>query len=216
MGWLDAAALQGSLSGCGFDLVVRVSPFGAKSLPSWRERNSAMIRNLVRLLALAFCLGLPMMTTAGAAVVGGVASAGRLALAASPIEQAQYVYGGAPYCWYGNGWRGPGWYRCGFAFRTGYGWGGGYGWNGWRGGYRGGAAVYRGGYRGGAAVYRGGGYRGGGAVYRGGGYRGGAYRGGGYRGGGAYRGGGYRGGGGGFHGGGGRGGFHGGGGRGRR
>ncbi|WP_294540037.1 hypothetical protein [uncultured Rhodoblastus sp.] len=168
-----------------------------------------MLRIFIRLLALAFCLGLPAINTAGAAVVGGIASGGRLALAASPIEQAQYVYGGAPYCFYGNGWRGPGWYRCGFAFRTGYGWGGGYGWNGWRGGYRGGAAVYRG-YRGGPAVYRGG-YRGGGAVYRGGGYRGGGVYRGGYRGGGAYRGGGYRGGG---YGGGGRG-FHGGG-RGRR
>ncbi len=157
-----------------------------------------MIRNLVRLLALAFCLGLPMMSTADASVVSGVASVGRVALDLSAIEQAQYVYGGAPYCWYGNGWRGPGWYRCGFAFRTGYGWGGGYGWNNWRGGYRGGAAVYRGGvYRRGAVGYRGG-YRGG-AVVRGGAYRGGAVRGGAYRGGG-YRGGGARG----FHGGGGR------------
>jgi hypothetical protein len=148
-----------------------------------------MIRNLVRLLALAFCLGLPMMSVADASVVSGVASVGRVALEVSAIEQAQYVYGGAPYCWYANGWRGPGWYRCGFAFRTGYGWGGGYGWNNWRGGYRGGAVVRRGVYRGGAVAYRGG-YRGG-AVYRGG-YRGGAYRGGAYRGG-AYRGGGARG-----------------------
>ena len=42
-----------------------------------------------------------------------------------------YVYGGHRYCFYFNGWHGPGWYRCGFAFRRGLGWGGVYGWNDW-------------------------------------------------------------------------------------
>jgi hypothetical protein len=146
-----------------------------------------MFKTLVRSLALALCFGLPIAGPANAAVMDGLNSAGPLAVHVAPVELAQYAYGGANYCWYPNGWRGPGWYQCGFAFRTGYGWGGGYGWNGWRGG----------GYRGGAVVVRGGGYRGG-AVYRGGAYRGGAVvRGGGYRGGGvAVRGGGYRGGGG--------------------
>jgi hypothetical protein len=53
-----------------------------------------------------------------------------------PIEQAAYFYGGAEYCFYPNGWRGPGFYRCGFAFRRGYGWGGPLGWRGWGGGPR--------------------------------------------------------------------------------
>ena len=42
-----------------------------------------------------------------------------------------YVHEGHRYCFYLNGWHGPGWYRCGFAFRRGLGWGGVYGWNDW-------------------------------------------------------------------------------------
>jgi hypothetical protein len=42
-----------------------------------------------------------------------------------------YVHEGQRYCFYFNGWHGPGWYRCGFAFRRGLGWGGVYGWNSW-------------------------------------------------------------------------------------
>jgi hypothetical protein len=42
-----------------------------------------------------------------------------------------YVHEGNRYCFYFNGWHGPGWYRCGFAFRRGLGWGGVYGWNSW-------------------------------------------------------------------------------------
>ena len=30
-----------------------------------------------------------------------------------------------------DGWNGPGWYWCGYAWRRGYGWGGGYGYHGW-------------------------------------------------------------------------------------
>lgn len=72
--------------------------------------------------------------------VGGAASAaepfdrgdGRFAAEESlPLEPAQYYWGGRPYCWYFEGWRGPGWYRCGNPWRQGYGWGGGHGWRGW-------------------------------------------------------------------------------------
>src|SRR6476619_7301611 len=42
-----------------------------------------------------------------------------------------YVHEGQRYCFYFNGWHGPGWYRCGFANRRGLGWGGVYGWNDW-------------------------------------------------------------------------------------
>lgn len=60
-----------------------------------------------------------------------------------PLEKAQFIYNGRNYCWYEDGWRGPGWYWCGQAHREGVGWGGAYGWNGWRtmhgGGYRRGA-----------------------------------------------------------------------------
>ena len=42
-----------------------------------------------------------------------------------------YVHEGRRYCFYFDGWHGPGWYRCGFAWRRGFGWGGVYGWNDW-------------------------------------------------------------------------------------
>jgi hypothetical protein len=92
---------------------------------------------------------------AAAALAGANATPSRAAMlitgldptaaAPSPVEKAQLVvgvggpgfyYGGRSYCWYDNGWRGPGWYWCGYALRVGYGWGGGAGWRGhyWRGG----------------------------------------------------------------------------------
>ncbi len=79
------------------------------------------------------------------------------------LEKAQYLYGGRNYCWYSGGWRGPGYYWCGYAWRRGYGWGGPFGWHGWswhswHGGY---------GYHGGG--YHGGGYHGGGGFHGGGG-----------------------------------------------
>jgi hypothetical protein len=57
------------------------------------------------------------------------------------IEQAQFVYLGRNYCWYDRGWRGPGFYWCGYAWRRGLGWGGGAGWRGWH--HRGGHAIGR-------------------------------------------------------------------------
>ena len=54
----------------------------------------------------------------------------------APVEDANFVHLGIPYCWYPNGWRGAGFYQCGFAWRTGFGWGGPWGWNGWGGGWR--------------------------------------------------------------------------------
>ncbi len=46
-------------------------------------------------------------------------------------KTAVYIVEGRRYCFYFNGWHGPGWYRCGFARRRGLGWGGVYGWRGW-------------------------------------------------------------------------------------
>jgi hypothetical protein len=83
-----------------------------------------------------------------------VAAAASLLVA--PAAYAQFVYLGHEYCWYSGGWKGPGFYRCGYAWRHGYGWGGPAGWMGYS--YRGGAYYH------GGAVYRGyyGGYHGGG------------------------------------------------------
>jgi hypothetical protein len=108
-----------------------------------------------------------------------------------PIERVQYYWGGQNYCWYPNGWKGPGWYWCGYASRYGNGWGGGYGWRGWGvpGGWHGGYGYYgRPGWHGGGVygggVYRGGGWHGGGWHGGGGGWHGGGWHGGGYDGGG--------------------------------
>jgi hypothetical protein len=49
------------------------------------------------------------------------------------IEKAQaFVWQGRRYCWYDDGWHGPGFYWCGYARRHGLGWGGGAGWHGWQ------------------------------------------------------------------------------------
>jgi hypothetical protein len=50
----------------------------------------------------------------------------------SVIDHVQFRWAGYEYCWYDDGWRGPGFYRCGFRLRTGLGWGGPAGWHGWR------------------------------------------------------------------------------------
>lgn len=46
-------------------------------------------------------------------------------------QDVQYFYGGRRYCFYPDGWRGPGYYWCGYAWRRGFGWGGPMGWRGW-------------------------------------------------------------------------------------
>jgi len=67
----------------------------------------------------------------------GVDRAGEL----PSLDRVQFIFGGRNFCWYDNGWRGPGFYWCGYAFRSGYGWGGVAGWNGWRGGGGGSRAI---------------------------------------------------------------------------
>ncbi|HEY4075429.1 MAG TPA: hypothetical protein VGM26_00730 [Rhizomicrobium sp.] len=125
----------------------------------------------------------------------GAAVAALSVLSSVPVANAQlYAWGGRNYCWYYDGWHGPGYYWCGYRLRRGYGWGGGMGWHGWGGG----------GYRRGFHAGYGGGYHGGGG-FHGGGHAGGGFHGG-YHGGGGFHGGGHAGGG--FHGGGGHGGHH--------
>lgn len=48
------------------------------------------------------------------------------------VQTVQFVWRGRRYCWYDAGWRGPGWYWCGYRLRRGFGWGGPVGWHGWR------------------------------------------------------------------------------------
>lgn len=71
------------------------------------------------------------ITGAEAAVISPHAL-GAAAQEQSVLEQVQYRWAGREYCWYPDGWRGPGFYRCGYRLRVGYGWGGPVGWHGWR------------------------------------------------------------------------------------
>jgi hypothetical protein len=85
---------------------------------------------LMRLSIYTAAASLAVLITVGQAAAMPV---DRLTPAAVPtnVEQAQFFFGGRNYCWYGNGWQGPGYYWCGYAWRRGFGWGGGAGWHGW-------------------------------------------------------------------------------------
>ena len=137
-----------------------------------------------------------MAPSAQASISNGAADVRDLTSAAAQVERVQFLFGGRNYCWYDDGWRGPGWYWCGYAFRRGFGWGGGVGWNGWhrRGGHMHGGGMHRPGgmrpgggmHRPGGGMHRPGGHRPGGGMHRpgGGGHMGGGHRGGGGHGGG--------------------------------
>lgn len=58
------------------------------------------------------------------------AAATAIGIAAMPkqAEAQVYVRDGARYCFYYDGWHGPGWYQCGYRWRQGLGWGGVYDW----------------------------------------------------------------------------------------
>jgi hypothetical protein len=151
-----------------------------------------MLRKIALFLALAAGSAAPLAGSAQAAIGDGALGLSAAAAQLAPVQKVQYVYGGQNYCFYPNGWRGPGFYWCGYGASYGVGWGGGYGWNGWGGGgvyhpyagygVYGHPGVYGHGYGwNGGGVYHGGyGYHGGG-VYHGagvyhGGYHGGVYR----------------------------------------
>jgi hypothetical protein len=86
--------------------------------------------------------GLALVAIIGAVAVGGSASQAtplsfsrQLDTAAAQggtVEKTAYVFAGHDYCFYPDGWHGPGFYRCGFSWRRGFGWGGPVGWHGFR------------------------------------------------------------------------------------
>jgi hypothetical protein len=90
-----------------------------------------MFRKLALSLAMAGLISQLTVPAEAALAVGAFAPRASLA-EASPVEKAQFIWGGRRYCWYNSAWRGPGWYQCGFAWRRGFGWGGASGWHGWR------------------------------------------------------------------------------------
>jgi len=92
-----------------------------------------MLRKLVLGLALIGGAAAPLAGVAEAAIGDGVA-ASHIATQLMPVEKAQFFFDGRNFCFYPDGWHGPGFYWCGYAWNNGYGWGGGEGWRGWHGG----------------------------------------------------------------------------------
>src|SRR5215468_4443935 len=86
------------------------------------------------------CLTLTAALAVVGAMIGGPSHAAVIAPIAlgtaadelAAVETVQFFWQGRRYCWYDVGWRGPGWYQCGFRWRRGLGWGGPVGWRGWR------------------------------------------------------------------------------------
>jgi hypothetical protein len=80
-------------------------------------------------LTLAISGGLPIAAEA-ASITGKGIDAALQSLSMS--NQILYRFAGREYCFYEDGWHGPGWYWCGYRLREGFGWGGPLGWRGWR------------------------------------------------------------------------------------
>jgi hypothetical protein len=121
----------------------RINGF-AGSLPRTRtsKRIPSMVRKSVLALALLGAASLPLGDAARAGVSEGLFSG--TAPRVSQVEFAQFnpldipaaivgglMFGGRRYCWYDDGWHGPGYYWCGYGYNQGYGYGGGEGWQGW-------------------------------------------------------------------------------------
>ena len=109
------------------------------------------MRLLLSSFTAAALAGSAMVPVAQAAPFAGQSAVEQSADGLAAIEKTQYAWGGRNYCWYPDGWRGPGWYWCGYSWRRGFGWGGGVGWHGWHGG-GGGWHGGHGGWHGGAVA----------------------------------------------------------------
>ena len=81
----------------------------------------------------AAAVALAMSSSSGHAMSINIGAGLKPALDATGMIQkaAVFIIEGNRYCFYFNGWHGPGWYRCGFAWRRNLGWGGEYGWQSW-------------------------------------------------------------------------------------
>src|SRR5438128_3061357 len=119
----------GFLSCRGTNLLVQ-SCFGGFQRESENMKTLSTIFGIAT--ATALVAGGLMNGRAEAAPMGGAADIAGAADGLQLGEDVQYFYRGRRHCWYEDGWRGPGWYWCGYNMRQGYGWGGGSGWQGWR------------------------------------------------------------------------------------
>ncbi|MGH6776404.1 MAG: hypothetical protein ACRECL_00110 [Bradyrhizobium sp.] len=81
---------------------------------------------LVVALGTALAMGTGLMVAAQAMPISQLQDSN-----AGLLQKTQFIFGNRHYCFYLNGWHGPGWYWCGYASRRGLGWGGPRGWHGW-------------------------------------------------------------------------------------
>ena len=72
------------------------------------------MRHAFKLASITLALAGVGSFSAAAAPAGGVPFAHK-----SMVEQAQFYWNDQPYCFYEDGWHGPGWYMCGYAWRRG-------------------------------------------------------------------------------------------------
>jgi hypothetical protein len=75
------------------------------------------------MLALATMLGTATTLAASAQAMPVSGQLGADAVNLNAIEKTQFMFGGRNYCFYVDGWHGPGRYWCGYAYRRGFGWG---------------------------------------------------------------------------------------------
>ena len=74
-----------------------------------------MLRTIRPFLCLALCLRLPVAVPASATVMDGLDGAGPWPSMSRPLNWPNTSLH-SKYCWYPNGWRGPGWYRAASRF----------------------------------------------------------------------------------------------------
>src|SRR5262245_65928769 len=87
-------------------------------------------------LVVALAAAAALVTTTGgrlqAGLIGGPLGLHDAADEHRLAETVKFRWRGHRYCWSNRGWRGAGWYRCGWQWRSGGGWGGPGGWQGRR------------------------------------------------------------------------------------
>lgn len=107
-------------------------------IPAAQPGRSPVKRVPMKRVIVSLTAGL-VLALAGA-TIGGRAQAAAIAPAGlrpaadqlATLDKIQFTFRGRRFCWYPNGWRGSGWYWCGYRLRRGRGWGGPRGWHGWR------------------------------------------------------------------------------------
>src|SRR5450631_3253567 len=86
------------------------------SRKQWRRRLMNGFRFII-VAAGALAIGGALASAPSQAAVQGGADAMRAASENGALtEQTQFRMGGYDYCWADDGWRGPGWYWCGYAY----------------------------------------------------------------------------------------------------